>query len=290
VVNEITQICKETELSPLRLKYVKLMTNACLDSKVKYGCALWNIMKSLKAIDQLNSIKPRLIKRVMQIPLSTPSSAIQYEFGINDLALDVLMEKVVLAVQTMNLDDERIAKRLLKPMMEKNVDGFCVEVKNACKTLNVSWNEIVDKKDIRDFMKKRIIEIEGEQLLKSMMMESKMDQVLLAGFEYDGSAKRYLHELTFQDARVVFMARYRMLPTKANFPGRWKGTACNICGFQDTDVHIFTCPGYEDLNTNNITLEMFWNDDALNDMELLSSAAKTLNTIINRLEEVQKLQ
>ena len=144
----------------------------------------------------------------MQIPPSTPSSAIKYEFGINDLALDVLMEKVVLAARVMNLDDERIAKRLLKPMLEKNVDGFCTEVKEACEILKVNWNDIVGQEDIRKDMKKRIVELEGEQLLKSMMLESKTDQVLLSGFEYDGSVKKYLNELTFHDARVVFMARW----------------------------------------------------------------------------------
>ena len=37
VANEIVQICKETELSKIRLRYVKLLTSSCLDSKVKYG-------------------------------------------------------------------------------------------------------------------------------------------------------------------------------------------------------------------------------------------------------------
>ena len=82
VVNEIVMICRETELACIRLRYVKVLMSACLDSKVKYGCALWNILKSKKAVDDLNKIKPRLLKRVMQLPLSTPSAAVLYEFGV----------------------------------------------------------------------------------------------------------------------------------------------------------------------------------------------------------------
>ena len=74
-----------------------------------------------------------------------------------------------------------------------------------------------------------------------------MDQVLLAGFKFDGSMQPYLQGLDFVDARAIFMSRYRMWPTKSNFPGRWSGTCCNVCGFEDTDEHVFSCAGYIDL-------------------------------------------
>ena len=54
VANEIEQICIETELAPIRLRYVKLLTNACLDSKLKFGCALWNITKYKNTTEKLN--------------------------------------------------------------------------------------------------------------------------------------------------------------------------------------------------------------------------------------------
>ena len=85
------------------------------------------------------------------------------------------------------------------------------------------------------------------------------------------------------------MARYRMWPTKANFPGRWPGTACNVCGFADTDVHLFTCPAYSDLNPDGVTLEMFWDEEVINNMDVLLPAAKCSHSIISRLEEVQRL-
>ena len=112
-------ICKETELSILRLRYVKLLSNACLDSKIKFGCSLWNITKSTQTVDDLNRIKPRLVKRVMEMPLSTPSSAIQYEFGLNNLSIEVLMEKLILAVETCKKSSERVAKKLLEPLWKR---------------------------------------------------------------------------------------------------------------------------------------------------------------------------
>ena len=262
---------------------------ACLDSKVKFGCALWNIAKNVTAMTNLDRIKPRLLKRVMQVPSSTPNIAIQYEFGINDLSLEVLMEKVILAVQTLKLGDERVSKQLFERMFEKDVSGFCSEVKETCKILNVTFSGLLSKNDIRKYMKDKIIEIQGKQLLGLMVMSSKMDRVLLNGFKYDGKIRKYLSELDFLEARAVFMARFRMIPTKMNFPGRWNGVECNVCGFQDTDVHIFTCPGYTDLNPDNISLDVFWDEMYLEDMKLLSDAAKVVIKIITRAEEIQNM-
>ena len=117
MANEIVQICRETELSRIRLRFVKHLISACLDGKGKFGCALWNIVRRVKAIKDLNQIKPRLMKRVLEVPLSTPNTAIQYEIGINDLSIDVLSEKVILAVETYKREDNRISKQLFKRIM-----------------------------------------------------------------------------------------------------------------------------------------------------------------------------
>ena len=57
--------------------------------KVKFGCSLWNITKYKNTSEKLNNIKPSLFKQVLEVPSSTPSDAIQYEFGIVDLTLDI---------------------------------------------------------------------------------------------------------------------------------------------------------------------------------------------------------
>ena len=47
------------------------------------------------------------------------------------------MEKIILAVETHLLSDERIGKQLLRKLMEKTVPGFCTEVVEACKVLHI---------------------------------------------------------------------------------------------------------------------------------------------------------
>ena len=290
VANEIEQICKTPELSNLRLWYVKMLMNSCLEGKIKYGSALWDVLKYKSAQDKLDKMKPSLLKRVLQVPAAAPSVAIQYEFGVNDLTLDILMEKIVLAVETLKYDDNRLSKRILEAMLKKKVPGFCTEVFKACKVFQVSLDALKTENDVREFLKKRAAEIQSVQLLSRMASSSKTDRVLLSGFSYNGTMMKYLTELDFKEARAIFMSRYRMWwTTEDNYPGRWSGDMCNICGKKDTDEHIFCCPGYADLVDQKLEYKMFWDQTFLNDTVKLKAVAGIVVKIIERIEAVQSL-
>lgn len=289
VANEIEQICKTPELSNLRLWYVKMLMNSCLDSKIKYGSALWNVFRYMSSQEKLDKIKPSLLKRVLQVPAATPSVAIQYEFGVNDLTLDILLEKIVLAAETLKLEDNRLSKKILEAMLKKKVPGFCTEVIEACEIFKVSLDTLINTNNVRDVLKKKAVEIQSVQLLSRMISSSKTDRVLLSGFSYDGSAMKYLTELDYQEARAIFMTRYRMWPTKDNYPGRWSGENCNICDRKDTDEHIFSCPGYMDLVDVGVEYKMFWDHNFLNNTGKLKALAGSVIRIIERIETVQSL-
>ena len=77
-----------------------------------------------------------------------------------------------------------------------------------------------------------------------------------------------------------------MLLTKTNFPGRWQGTFCNVCGCLDTDEHLFACPGFEDI-IGGISYELFFN--ANQDLDDLAYGAEKMMLVNERLKVVQEL-
>ena len=280
VSNEIVQILKTTELSRVRLRYVTILSNACVDSKVKYGCSVWNDLKNVQK-KELNELKLRLLKRVLELPYSTPSSAVMYEFGVTDLDLDCLMEKVLLAYDT--LKQEGVGSRLLRTMMEKKVPGFCAEVVEALKAFELTEDSeelMMDGRNLRTLLKTKIIQIQSKRLVERMLNESKTDQLLLNGFHFDGKVKKYLVELPFNEARAVFMLRSRMFPTKNNFKGRW-GSECAYCGNVESDIHLFSCAGYNDL-LGDVKMDIFFSLEAT--MDELFDGAQKLVKVIERLE------
>ena len=282
VSNEIVQVLKSEGLSKVRLKYIKMLMNACLDSRVKYGCGVWNKLNGTQE-KELNELKTNLVKRVLEVPYSTPSSIVKYEFGLTDLDLDCYVEKIVLASNTIN--KKGLGEKLLSEMQKKDVPGFCVELKEAIAALGISDDAellMKDGKEIRKELKKVIIEMQKQRLIKKMICESKADSVLLNNFVFDGKVKKYLMELPFKEARAVFMLRSRMFPTKNNFKGRWSTKSeCEFCHEIETDVHLFSCVGYRDL-LQDTPYTMFMS--LVDPIEILSEGAKKLLLVINRLE------
>ena len=282
VCNEIVQILKTTELSRLRLRHVTMLSNVCVDAKVKYGCGVWNELSNGQ-IKELNSLKVNMLKRAIELPYSTSTSVIQYEFGVTDLELDTYMEKIILACEVLNDETDSVAQKLLCNMLQNKVPGFCSELDKALEIMDVHAEDALLKKkrqEIRCSLKKKIIEIQKCRLMQKMMLESKADRILLNGFNFDGKMKSYLRELPFKEARAVFMLRARMLPTKDNFRGRW-GHECNFCSCPESDMHLFSCAGYSDL-LDGINFNLFLTLDC--SMEELSLGAKQLLKVIERLE------
>ena len=91
-------MCKSFELSTIKLQYVNMLMESCLSSMVKYGCEMWDEL-SPEEVKKLDNLKVKTIKRVLELPYATPSSAVKYEFGLLDYSLEIVMEKVLLAVK-----------------------------------------------------------------------------------------------------------------------------------------------------------------------------------------------
>ena len=77
-----------------------------------------------------------------------------------------------------------------------------------------------------------------------------------------------------------------MMPTKSNFKGRWNDIYCVICGKEETDQHLFGCPGFKDL-IKHIKYEMFFDENI--EMGDLKEAARCILSVISRLELLHEL-
>ena len=107
----------------------------------------------------------------------------------------------------------------------------------------------MSKDKLRKVCKEKLVKLQDRRILEKMVEVSKSDNLLL-DFKFDGKMKDYLHELPFTEAKIVFMLRSRMFPSKVNFKGRWKTEECEFCARPESDKHLFSCPGYINLTGN----------------------------------------
>ena len=125
------------------------------------------------------------------------------------------------------------------------------------------------------------------RIKEEMVLASKTDGLLLNYFHFDGKLKKYL-DLPFQHAKVIFLIRCRMFPTKVNFPGRWSDNLlCNVCGQLDTVAHLFGCDGYADIVDSEMSYQMFFTLEL--DLCKLKNAASKMMLIKERIEIILEL-
>ena len=281
VSNEIVEICRTEGVNELCLAFMTILIDACFKSKFKHGCEVWDSFNKMD-LATINRLLPNMSKRILQMPGSTPTVAVKHDLGIIDLDLEVGMERILLASKILEMDDSRISKRLLISMMEKRVPGFCVNLEESLEMFGISdITELSKVNDKRKHMKKDLIEMQKKRNVEDMLKGSKTDQ-FLEHFSYDGHMKSYLLKLPFKEARIMFMWRSRMFPTKCNFPNRWsKSMLCGYCLSLDTDEHLLSCCGYVDIHQNMLNHHVFWLDDS--DTEELRVRAQILQKIYDRL-------
>ena len=82
----------------------------------------------------------KVLKCVLELPYSTPSSGVKYQFGLTDLDLDCKMEKIILAYDTLKTNG--IVKDLLSMMMKNKVPGFCLEVLDSLKVMGLDEDSV----------------------------------------------------------------------------------------------------------------------------------------------------
>ena len=109
VLNEIAEICKTSGVTEVCLMFVTFLLDACFKSKFKHGCQVWDGFTK-KELTTVNGLLPNLMKRVLQLPHSTPNTAVKHDLGIVDMDLEVAMERILLASKVLQMDDNRISK------------------------------------------------------------------------------------------------------------------------------------------------------------------------------------
>ena len=281
VLNEIVEIARTAGVKEVCLRFMSTLVEACYKRKFKHGCEVWDDFNKME-LRTINNMIPNMIKRVLQIPNATPTAAIKHDMGVTDMDLEVAMERILLASKVLQMSDCRISKQLLTSLMEKEVPGFCTSLRESLNLLGLSnITEIDNVSDKRKHLKKLIVNIQRTRVVEEMLVVSKTDRMLM-NVNYDGQMKGYLLKLPFEEARIIFLWRCRMFPTKCNYPNRWSTSKlCNFCCMMDTDEHLLSCCGFMDIHQYQINGLLFMNVNG--DMNELSFGAKILLKIHERL-------
>ena len=84
---------------------------------------------NIESITKLNSLQNTLLRYLLQTPITTPSPALNWDFGVSLMEFQITSKKLCLAKHILSLDDDALAKQIFHTQLKHNFPELAKEVK-----------------------------------------------------------------------------------------------------------------------------------------------------------------
>ena len=256
VTRKILSLCSDEVFRAIQLKSLLKMHNACTVASLLTNCETWILNKSEKT--KLERIELWALKRILDVPKTTPSAAIWHVTGL--LPTSVLVEKRQLLYLKKILDKQNDdwlkqmfyclknddigwAKQILSTLNEYGLNESLEEIQHLT---NAAWkrkvNEATEKKN-----KEKLIDMcvsrDGEKSkTKKLLYKIQKDEYKRVPCMDILNKSRHL-------CRAQIMTMYGMLDCAKNFKTGYKREICSVCKVLDDESHrINYCSKYQNIN------------------------------------------
>ncbi len=237
-----------------------------------------------KEEEEIQQIFNNLLKRLLDLPQSTPNSALLVETGY--LPMECYMDRKRIMQAHRVINDKKTT--LIKKTIEAESNEWLIATKEKMEKYNITMEDLNETKNQ---LKEKIIKnqttffekkLNDEKTSKSKvrhLLDNKPNPKL-------GQRPKYMKELTRKQCRTIALTRTRMIPVKANHKGSYPNQECRWCkiqGIEETQEHIMNeCEKMtkETKPTHNYQ-EIF--DD--NDTDRLREIAETIKMTIEIIME-----
>ena len=213
------------------------------------NCDTWMEIPK-KALKILNSIQNSFFVTLFGTATSCPIPIFYWDTGILSVENFIILKKLLLFHHILSLDDDALSKEIMMIQIKKELPGLAAECLSFLRDLNMDPDPLVySKLHWNKTIKLKLHERNRIQLLNQIKLYSKLEHSKLSEEEY--GLKDYIRNMNINDARTYFAMRGRMLRTvQMNYKNKPEYAANQykcICGEDDHQVHLTSCPSYAHL-------------------------------------------
>ena len=236
----------------------------CLVAIILYGTEIW----SEKAIDGLEQLQYKCLKRLLKLPTSTPNMATLMEFG--NLPIRTLVHRRQLGYYyKLKNSPSSLPGKILAKQEELQVNEshtWAYQMNSLLQKYNVTFDANTTKLAWKNQLRKPTRDVGESETLEKASQLSKMSRLL----ETKQVIRReeYLTTLPHYKATLIFKARCRMLNLKNNFRNGKGNLLCDLChnDTEDDDHLLNACPELNTIRTNmNIHRDQLFRLETTND-------------------------
>ena len=245
---------------------------------------LYGLTKS--EIAEFEKLDRLLLRRILQVPFSTPQESFYLELGILPLGVVIKKRRLQYLHNLVNRNKEEMLYQVFitqwnnptkgdwtVTVRENLVEfGFCEEYE---------FLKTQSKLSFKNTLKKKAKEVALDELLERQSKHSKMDNVNYSEL----AIQKYflLHGINVQEIRSVFRFRTRMAPYGENFRGNRDCVQCPLCSTHvDSQVLGLNCPAIRKIFNIDCDIQDVYSDSVTID------TAKTLTKILAIRKELME--
>ena len=119
------------------LETAMISWEACIIPSLLHSCSTWTqISRATK--NRLNNLQRWFVRLLLQVPQSTPATALTWETGLIDMRLRIWKEKLKLILHIRSLEGTALANRIYNEQRKEGWPGLAKETKEICEGLNIT--------------------------------------------------------------------------------------------------------------------------------------------------------
>ena len=244
---------------------------------------------------ELERIELWCLKRILNLPPTTPSAALRYE--TNTLLVKIRIDKIQLLYlhKVLTRAEDHWTKHILNTLNVMNI-GWAAEINRKLINyhLETEWPKIAEK-PIGEWknLVAGAVEEENKKVLLNMCYKDRgvkktKTKYVIAKLEdqrYNRSEPRPIMTMNRLKTKAILMARSGMLECANNYKNKYKKGICTNCQVKDDEIHrINNCILYRNTNNYDMQDKFDYNSvysDNLEDMEIVANKILSIWDLAN---------
>ena len=243
---------------------------------------------SKKEEEQLDLIGIRVIKRLFNLPYTSPNVSIVYSFGLLYISQIVDKKQLMYLYKILSRPWHWTYKTLMHDLSQNTGWARNISIKLEEYELETDWENIKKKSlnEWKESVRKAVLKANGKKLLEKCVTVNEQGEKILTKTKhiydklkneiYTGKPVKFLVDGNKQRSRTIFLAQNHMLECGNNMKGTMNGQ-CTVCNEIDDEQHrLVACKKWSDLRTND---EARFQDIYSEDIDVLNHLLKDIDTL-----------
>ena len=235
ITTEIIKIAKEELLGKFSTDAALVMYERTVVPTLTYNMECWTKI-SKEEFQQMEQIQGGILKRIFNLPVTTPYWGIVKEMGIWPMETRITYQRLMLYESMMKSDENRLGRKIIESQKETSL-----KVNWAKETQKLAWKFEIDlnkasemstegwKKMVKEKLKKRLESDWNESQANKRKTRHQKQQKI--------ERKSYLSQMGIKEASDTVKRRLEMLDIGNNLG---KDRKC-LCKEKETSEHIIQC-------------------------------------------------